>query len=266
MRYKRRHVGVVEAACDITLDHTEGGLERQLRAPDSHGMGAEAPLAFVGGTGKLGRGLGLRLAAAGHHVLLGSRSEDRAREAAAALHERLPGERALEGWSNADAVQRAEIVFLTLPFHSLRAFLAESGALLTGKIVVDVVNPLRLEGGRFELVSVPEGSVGAYVGCQVPGARVVSAFKNAAAGHLLRLDRPVDGDVLLAADDAAAKDHVAALAGAIPVLRPVDAGPLANATFLEAVAALELNLNRIHRALTSIRVLGLPDANQSSAS
>jgi NADPH-dependent F420 reductase len=182
------------------------------------------------------------------------------------LRERLAGNRDVEGRGNVDAVRHAEIVFLTLPFGSLRAFLDESGSLLAGKIVVDVVNPLRQVDGRFELVPLPEGSAGACVARQVPGARVVSAFKNAAAGHLLRLDRPVAGDILIASDDAAAKDRVAALVTAIAVLRPVDAGPLVNATFLEAVAALELNLNRIHKALTSIRVLGLSDAPHSSES
>jgi NAD(P)-dependent dehydrogenase (short-subunit alcohol dehydrogenase family) len=46
-------------------------------------------LAFVGGTGKLGRGLGLRLAGAGHPALIGSRSEERARDTADKLRERL---------------------------------------------------------------------------------------------------------------------------------------------------------------------------------
>ena len=41
------------------------------------------------------------------------------------------------------------------------------------------------------------------------GARIVSAFKNAAAAHLIRLARPVVGDVFLASDDAPAKAIVA---------------------------------------------------------
>ena len=76
-------------------------------------------------------------------------------------------------------------------------------------------------------------------------------------GHLSQLEHTVAGDVLLASDDAGAKAVVGELARAIPSLRPIDAGPLANAAFLEAVTALELNLNRIHNGLTSIRILGL---------
>ncbi|MBI3768574.1 MAG: NADPH-dependent F420 reductase [Deltaproteobacteria bacterium] len=220
-----------------------------------------ATLAFIGGTGKLGRGLGLRLAAAGHPVLIGSRSEERAVDAAATLRAQLGvagcSVTRLEGRHNAATLPQADVVFLSLPFAMMDAFLAEHGTRLDGKIVVDVMNPLRLTDGRFEVAPVLDGSAGMRARRLVPAARVVSAFKNAAASHLLRLDRSVDGDILLAADDADAKAVVADLVRAIPVLRPVDAGPLANGAFLEAITALELNLNRMHKRTTSIRILGL---------
>jgi predicted dinucleotide-binding enzyme len=41
-------------------------------------------------------------------------------------------------------------------------------------------------------------------------------------------------------------------------LRAVDAGPMRNARAIEGITALLVNLNRAHRAHTSIRVLGLP--------
>jgi len=219
------------------------------------------PLAFVGGTGKLGRGLAVRLAAAGHPVLIGSRAEERAVDTAKAIRRRLeergdaPGR--VDGMRNAAAASEAGIVFLTLPFDVLEAFLTEHGRLLDGKIVVDVVNPLRFVDGRVELVALAEGSAAMHIRRCAAGARVVSAFKNAAAAHLLRLDRPVAGDVLLASDDAHAKGVVVGLVQAIPDLRPVDAGPLATAGLIEALTALELNVNRIHKAITTIQLLGL---------
>ncbi len=222
---------------------------------------AASTLAFVGGTGKLGRGLGLRLAAAGHAVMLGSRAEGRAREAAAVLRRRLAAahgaEGKIEGVDNAVAAARADVIFLTLPFEALDGFLAAHGALLAGKVVVDVVNPLRVTDGRFTLAPVPDGSVGQQVQRLARRARVVSAFKNASAAHLLRLDQPAAGDVFIACDDREAGALVHGFARAIPNLRPLDAGPLANSAFLESLTALELNLNRIHGTLTSIRVLGI---------
>jgi len=226
-------------------------------------MTTSRPIAFLGGTGKLGRGLALRLAAAGYEVLLGSRAEDRARDAAAELRRRLEehGDTPprIAGLPNVSAASRADIVFLTLPFEVLDAFLGECGHCLDGKILVDVVNPLRFAGDRVEIAPVPEGSAAIHIQRRAPGARIVSAFKNAAAAHLLRLERPVAGDVLLAGDDAEAKAVAVELVRAIPALRPVDAGPLANAGLLEAVTALELNVNRIHRAVTTIQFVGLGD-------
>jgi len=217
-------------------------------------------IAFVGGTGKLGRGLGLRLAAAGHRVELGSRVASRAAEAAAELRARLvAADRSaeVEGAENAAAVRRGDVVFLTLPFDSLDDFVAAHGKLLEGKVVVDVVNPLRVTRERTTLAPVPEGAVGPWLQRAVPRARVVSAFKNAAAAHLLRLDRPAAGDVLIATDHAEAGAVVRDLVRDIPRLRPIDAGRLANGAFLESLTALELDLNRIHKALTSIRILGI---------
>jgi NADPH-dependent F420 reductase len=227
--------------------------------------GRPGPLAFAGGTGREGRGLALRLAAAGHSVLIGSRREDRARGTAAAVAATLaragrPVAAAITGRSNAAAVGEARLVFLTLPFAALVAFLAEHAGLLAGKIVVDPTVPLRLAGDRFELEPVAGGSASARVRSLAPGARVVAGFKNVAASHLLALDRPAEGDILLASDDAAAKAVVAALVRDVPVLRLIDAGPLANAGFLEALTALELNLNRLHRSVTAVRILGLDRA------
>jgi predicted dinucleotide-binding enzyme len=63
---------------------------------------------------------------------------------------------------------------------------------------------------------------------------------------------------VLCGDDPGARAEVAALIAKLPGLRPVDAGGIANARYLEAITALLLNLNRRHRALTSIAIVGLP--------
>jgi NADPH-dependent F420 reductase len=218
-------------------------------------------LALVGGTGKEGRGLALRLAAAGHRVLIGSRSAERAARTAADLRTLL----AAKGYGRADVgsgqnlavIAEADVVFLTLPFTALDELLDQCAAGLGGKIVVDVMAPIRSERGRTVLVPPAAGSASRHLHDRAPAARVVAGFKNVAAQHLLRLGRAAVGDVLLAADDGEAKQVVARLVRNIPALRPVDAGPLANAAFLESLTALELNLNRLHRTVTAIRVLGI---------
>jgi len=220
-----------------------------------------ARLAVVGGTGKEGRGLVTRFAAAGWDVLLGSRSAERAARATDDVRARLTtsGRRLprIESGENCAVIPRADVVVLTVPFAALDDLLDQCGEQLTGKIVVDVTVPLRMTDGRFEIIPVAEGSASAHVQARVPEARVVAAFKNVAADHLLRLDRTPEGDIPVAGDVAAAKTVVTELTRGIPALRPIDVGPLANAGMIESLTALELNVNRLHRAVTSIRFLGV---------
>ncbi len=86
-------------------------------------MNAERPSAgsesipIVGGTGALGAGLALRWAKAGRPIAIGSRSAERAEEAAARIREAVPGAE-VEGLLNEEAAKRAGVVFLTVPFRA----------------------------------------------------------------------------------------------------------------------------------------------------
>src|SRR5262249_46652055 len=113
--------------------------------------------------------------------------------------------------------------------------------------------------GFFEL-AVVEGaaSAGELIQQAAPAARVVSAFKNLSAEKLRDPSSALEGDVVLCGNDAPARGEVARLVRLIPGLRAVDAGGIANARYVEAITALLLNLNRRHKARTSIAILGLP--------
>ena len=52
-------------------------------------MPPQKTIAVLGGTGKEGSGLALRWAHAGHRVIIGSRSAERARETAASINARI---------------------------------------------------------------------------------------------------------------------------------------------------------------------------------
>ena len=94
-------------------------------------------IGILGGTGPQGRGLTRRFAAAGHEVLIGSRSTERAHEVAADY----AGLGAVRGGSNADAAD-ADLVVVTVPYDGHAALLTGLAEQLAGKIVVDCVNPL----------------------------------------------------------------------------------------------------------------------------
>lgn len=214
------------------------------------------PIAVLGGTGPEGLGLAMRLAAAGEAVVVGSRTLERADEAAGKVRTAVPGAE-VEAAENVDALRRADRVVLAVPFDGLEPFLDEER--LAGKLVLDVVVPLTFTGGFCD-VRRPAGaaSVGELIQARAPRARVVSTFKNIPAGRLQAVPLPVEGDCLLCGNDARARAEVAALVGRIPNLRPIDAGDLRVARHLEALTALQINLNRHLRGETAVRILGLP--------
>jgi hypothetical protein len=213
-------------------------------------------IAILGGTGPEGLGLALRFAQAGEAVTIGSRDPQRARQTAERVAAAVAGASVSSG-TNDTVVADADPVVLAFPFAAAAAVLPPLAATLAGRIVIDVINPLRLRRGVFELLPVAEGSAAQLIQRLLPGGRVVAAFKTIAAEHLQQLDTPLAGDVLLCADDAGAKEAVASLAGRLPNLRPLDAGPLSSSHMVEGITALLLNLNRRYRAVTAVGIVGI---------
>src|SRR5262245_14643831 len=107
---------------------------QHAETPDVSGMS----IGILGGTGDQGKGLARRFALAGHEVIIGSRSAERARQAAESLGDGL----AARGEENAAAAREADIVIVAVPYDGHRSLLESLRDDLTGKIVVDCVNPL----------------------------------------------------------------------------------------------------------------------------
>ena len=184
-------------------------------------------LAVLGGTGPEGFGLAVRWAAAGYDVTLGSRVAERAAEKAAELTAMGSGWR-VQGMENLAAAARAEIVALTVPYVAHQPTLAAVRAALQGKILIDVTVPL--VPPKVSRVQLPAGkSAGEEAQALLgDGVRVVSAFQNISASHLVDLKHEIDCDVLVCGDDADAREAVVRLAVAAGMLA-WHAGPLANA-------------------------------------
>ena len=213
-------------------------------------------IAIVGGTGPEGRGLALRLAMAGHEVIIGSRDAGRASEAAAGLlatRDGLP----ITGAANADAVGASDVVLLSVPFEGLRATAESLRSELAGRLVVSIVAPMEFVDGQMRAVGVPEGSAGELARDLLPESRVASAFQNLSARELLRAEHPLQGDVAVCADDDSARQETMGLASELTALRPIDAGPLSNSRYVEELTALLVNINRIHKAHSTVQFLGI---------
>lgn len=216
-------------------------------------------LAFVGGTGPEGLGLAVRFAAAGHAIVVGSRSPERAQEAAAKVRAKVP-KAEVEGRLNEEAVEAGEIVLVTIPFAGHRGTLEALAPAIGSKIVIDVVSPLVFEGGQVKALPVPEGSAAQQAQTLLPQAAVVAAFHHLDASSLMRLEEALDADVVVCGDHPQAKLRTMALAEQIAGVRALDGGPLANSRYLEEFTAVLLSLNKNYRAHTALRIVGIARA------
>lgn len=223
-------------------------------------------VAIVGGTGALGFGLALRFGLQGVPVVIGSRNEARAQEAARRAAAAV-SEGSFEGRVNQDAVGGVPIVILSVPFRSQSETLTNlRGALDEGHLVVDATVPLAaaVSGKATRTLGVWQGSAAQQAQEMVPaGVRVVSAFHTVSASLCSDLDHELDEDVLICGDRREDKERLAALIELVPGLRAVDCGRLEMARIVEQLTALLISINVRNRARAGIKITGLPESPPS---
>ncbi len=211
-------------------------------------------IAILGGTGKEGRGLAVRLARAGHEVIIGSRSAERAAQKALELGAAHDVE--LGGTDNVAACGGAALVVLSVPYSAHRPTLEGLVEQLAGKVLVDITVPLKPP--KVRQVHLPEGQSAALEAqALLPETQVVATLHHVGSAHLSDVDHEVDCDVLVCGHKDARGDVVELLNGA--GLRALDAGPLRNAIALESLTPVLLHLNRRYGSPgAGIRITGLP--------
>jgi 8-hydroxy-5-deazaflavin:NADPH oxidoreductase len=215
---------------------------------------------IVGATGALGFGLALRLGRAGVPIVVGSRDAGRAREAAAHAREQVANG-SFTGLQNEEAVRRAEIVVLSVPFRSQSETMTHlKGVLAPGQLLVDATVPLAaaVSGKATRTLGVWQGSAAQAAQEMAPeGVPVLAAFHTVSAALLRDLDHELDEDVLICGDSRERKDELAQLVNLIPGLRPVDCGPLEMARFVEQLTPLIISINVRNKARAGIKITGL---------
>ncbi len=213
-------------------------------------------IAIIGGTGPEGLGLAMRFAKAGDQVFIGSRAEERAEEAARRVKQVVP-EANVQGLVNAEAVEKAAVVFLTVPWDAHQSTLENLAEVIGDKVLVDVVVPMLFDRGAPKAILVEEDSAAQQARVVVREAKVASAFHHLDGKELQNVDRPMQGDVLVCSDHIEAKKTVMELAERIEYVRALDAGGLVNSRYLEEWTVLLLNINKIHRAHSGVRIVGV---------
>lgn len=177
------------------------------------------------GSGRMGTALGRRWAKAGHAVMFGSRDAAKAQGVAEQVGH------GATGGSYAEAVAFGDVLLLATPWNATQSVIESLGD-LGGKPLLECTNNFGESG---------EGSTTERVAAWAKNARVVKGFNTVFFGILesdTHAERPT---IFIAGDDEAAKREISTLitdAG----FDPVDAGPLANAGWLDAMAQLIVHL------------------------
>jgi 8-hydroxy-5-deazaflavin:NADPH oxidoreductase len=186
------------------------------------------------GTGNVGSAIARGLMGKGHAVTLGARTPDDARVV------RLAADTGAATALPDAAAKAAELVILTLPWAAAQGAITALGD-LTGKIVIDCMNPLGMVDGALGLTVGHSTSGGEIVAGWLPGALVVKTLNQVGAEIMARNDylphRPV---MFMAGDSAAAKGQVALLLTDLG-FAPLDAGGLTKARLLEPLAMVWIN-------------------------
>jgi len=218
-------------------------------------MPIEHPIiAILGGTGKEGTGLALRLAAAGYSILIGSRQADKARMTADKINHQL-GINNVSGYVNMEAASQADIAILTVVYSAHREALEGLRDALGGKILID--STTRVD---FQDPKPPEPPCAAEEAQLILGpiVRVVAAFQNVPARSLSKnIGQPMEIDVLVCSDDIEAGEQVIRLAEAVG-LRGYYVGPLINANVVEGLTSILISLNKYYGVKNaSVRITGV---------
>lgn len=202
-----------------------------------------AKIAIIGGTGKEGKGLAYRWALAGHDVIIGSRSVEKAQLAADEVNTLLTDKVIrVGGLENIQAADWCEIVTLTVPFSAHVTMLEYLKDVIKGKLLIDVTVPI--VPPKVTIAQMPEaGSAGKeaqnILGEETP---VVIAFQNISYERLMK-EEEIDSDVFVCGTSKEARDIVIGLvedAGMVGW----DAGPMGNAMVVEGLTSVLLYINK----------------------
>ena len=199
---------------------------------------------------------------AGHQVIVGSRSPDRAAEAAKTIAQTARRSVRASGSSNESAVSQADVIVVTVPFTALLETLKTvKPSFKPGQVLVNVSVPLETAvGGRAtRTVGVWAGSAGELAASVVPKTvSVVTAFNNVSAELLRDPSKPVDCDILVCSNDDNAKKIVLDLVKSIGGARGFDAGALENSRTVEQITALLVSLNIRYKVKSAgLRITGI---------
>lgn len=207
-------------------------------------------IGIVGGTGGMGKGFAMRWSR-NHDITIGSRSESRAAEAAAAYREEaiqaygsIRG--SLQGTDNISATREADVLVLSIPYENIDSTCPDVLAAAPDScVVISPVVPMKKTKAGFEFIPLMNGggeSAHKIITSHMKdGSRLVSAFHVISDKKMADPARELNYDIFVAGDDPGAVDTVNGLVREIAGLRPLYIGPGSLAYMAEIATPILLN-------------------------
>ena len=212
-------------------------------------------IAIVGGTGKEGKGLALRWAKAGYKVIIGSRDYERAEKVKNELNVLLNNP-VIYADTNESAVEKAEVIVITVPYGAHRSILESLKERLRRKVIVDVTVPLIPP--EITKVQMPVDGSASLEALKILGSesRIISAFQN------ISYDLLMNNEEILCDVFVCGTDQEARMIGLTLVkdagLTGWDAGPLENSVIAEGLTSILIGLNKRHGSKSAgIKITGI---------
>jgi hypothetical protein len=206
-------------------------------------------IGIVGGTGGMGEGFALRWCKK-HHVIVGSRDAQKAREAAenysnAAKQAYGSIAGSITGDENIALGRDVDVLILSIPYE----FIDDTCGRLAGKIrddcvVVSPIVPMTRTDAGFVYIPLEQGKKQAaeMVADRLPPRnRVVSAFHTISEVKLKNVGQGLDADTFICGDDQNAVGKLTELVSEIAGLRPIYLGPLVLTYQAEILTPMLLN-------------------------
>ena len=198
-------------------------------------------IAIVGGTGKEGSAIAARFAKAGVHTIIGSRDAAKAKQFATMVNLECKIE-SVEGYTNCEAVEKADIVVLAVPYSAMKCTLEEIKPMASGKVIINIASSLDSEKKSRARIN-PAGSIALEIQNFLgPQTKVVDAFQNICPTDLLDYSGKISTDVLVVGADRATRDMIICLIKKAKILA-YDAGPIENAVVVETLTAVLISMN-----------------------
>jgi 8-hydroxy-5-deazaflavin:NADPH oxidoreductase len=198
-------------------------------------------IAIIGAGGTMGSGLAFTLAKAGHRVLLAGKTRSKLEDVQKKILASVPkADTDILDCSN-EASWEADVIIPAVPYNEQTAIAEKIRNVVTGKIVISLVNPLNATYDG--LATPPTSSAAEELAALLPNAKVVKAFNTVFGADFYT--PIIDGktaDCFVAGDNAQAIETVSSLV-ADAGFQPITAGGLSVSRTLEQMMVLLIGLS-----------------------